>query len=131
MYRIIYLSTAVNLFSQNELELLLDKSKANNSKLGITGLLITKGKTFLQCLEGPKEDVIKLYAKIQKDPRHKVTLLIDEPTVDRLFPSWSMGYKNIENVTNIKSEKIKELMLSDLEHLKTQEVYEIFEYLVK
>lgn len=131
MYRIIYFSTAVKLFDEKDLEQLLEKSNSNNLKLNITGLLISKGKTFLQCLEGPKDEVVKLYSKIQKDPRHVTTLLIDGNCSERLFPNWSMGYKNIENVTNIKSEKIKELMLSDLEHLKTNEVYDIFEYLVK
>ena len=131
MYRLIYLSTAVKLFDEKDLVALLEKSKENNLKRGITGLLITKGKTFLQCLEGEKEEVIKLYSKIQKDPRHKPTLLIDSDIEKRLFPDWSMGYKNLALVSEIKSEKLKELALSDFEHLKDEEIYQIFEYLVK
>ena len=131
MFRLVYMSTAVYLFSEKELEELLEKSIQNNSKLGITGLLATKGKTFLQCLEGDKEAVLELYSKIEKDERHfNVLTLIEEDIEKRLFPKWSMGYKNIENLLTIKSEKLKELTKNDLKDISEDEIYEIFEYLI-
>ena len=132
MIRIIYMSTANYLFPKDELEELLEKSINNNSKSNITGLLITKGKTFLQCLEGNKKDVRELYERIKKDDRHHGVLdLIEEKCDEKLFPDWSMGFKSIENLSVIESEEINEITKKDLKHLKNSEVYEIFEYFVK
>lgn len=132
MIRLIYMSTAKHLFSAKELEELLDKSVENNKKIDVTGLLITKGKTFLQCIEGEEDDVIGLYEKIKKDDRHSNVIdLIEEECEDRLFPQWSMGFISIKDLSLIESEKIKELEEKDIKGIEKSDVYEIFEYFIK
>lgn len=132
VYRIIYMSTARNLFSEKELEDLLEVSKANNKKVNVTGLLLTKGKTFIQCLEGKKKDVEYIYSKIKKDDRHyDVIDLIEEESFSRLFKDWSMGYRNIENLISISSSKISEIQLDDINNLSNSDIYELFVYFLE
>lgn len=109
MYRVMYMSVSTKDFSDEELERLLVNAEKSNRERNVTGLLIIKGRTFLQCLEGKKEDVEFIYNKIQNDYRHKDIIdLIQEDASERYFPNWSMGYKNIKNLTNIKSEKLRD-----------------------
>lgn len=107
MYRIMYLSTALVKFSDNELEELLVVARKNNSSKNVTGLLILKGRTFLQCLEGNKEDVLEIFEKIKKDERHdSIIELIEENEEKRYFPNWYMGYKNINHLNAVQSQKL-------------------------
>lgn len=109
MYRIMYLSTAIVRFTDEELEELLVIARKNNSTLNVTGLLIIKGRSFLQCLEGPKEAVNEIFEKIKLDKRHNSIIeLIEEDEGQRYFPDWSMGYKNINHLDNFQSQKLKD-----------------------
>lgn len=109
MYRIMYMSYASKKLHDLELEEILEKSRINNHKRNVTGILIVKGALFLQCLEGQKEDVLSIYEKISTDSRHEnIVDLIEEDIEARLFPSWSMGYKNLKNLDVVKSQKLKD-----------------------
>lgn len=109
MIRLIYLSTAVRDMSDDDLNDILEKSRKNNGSKDITGLLIIKGRTFLQCLEGEEIAVQELFEKIEKDERHKNILEFEEEQItERYFPNWEMGFKNIANLTAIESEQLKD-----------------------
>ena len=127
MYRIMYMSSAKFLFTDEDLENLLANSRISNSKLDITGLLIIKGKTFIQCLEGEKENVEKVFNRIKNDSRHEnILILVEEYTKHRLFPDWSMGYKNIKYLTNLKSKKLKDFSLHEnIEIFLKEDVYKV------
>ena len=56
MFYLIYVSSAIKLMHDDELLLLLEKARENNSRLGITGMLLYKEGNFMQMLEGGKED---------------------------------------------------------------------------
>jgi hypothetical protein len=121
------MSTANKDFSTNELESLLKNAKKSNENKNITGLLVVKGRTFLQCLEGEKSDVLNLFNKIKDDSRHRdVIELLEEETNARYFPNWSMGFKNIKNLTNIKSEILRDFTLNDERSFSSNDVSEIF-----
>jgi Sensors of blue-light using FAD len=93
---LVYLSEAVGHFSRANLADLLVKSRANNSALGITGMLLYKEGKFLQVLEGKRDDVMALYRKISKDFRHrKVISLSSETIAQRQFPDWTMGFHDL------------------------------------
>lgn len=127
MYRLMYMSTANKDFSTNELESLLKNAKKSNENKNITGLLVVKGRTFLQCLEGEKSDVLNLFNKIKDDSRHRdVIELLEEETNTRYFSNWSMGFKNIKNLTNIKSEILRDFTLNDERSFSSNDVSEIF-----
>ncbi|WP_420414207.1 BLUF domain-containing protein [Roseibium sp.] len=72
---------------------ILQKARSNNPKLGLTGVLLFNSKFFVQCLEGGRMDVNRLYNAIAKDPRHEDPVILDYREVpSRSFSEWSMAY---------------------------------------
>ena len=103
MYRLVYVSSAVEPFSDGQLEDLLKKSRQNNAAVGLTGMLLYKDGNFMQCLEGPKEAVITLEAKIRLDSRHRgMFVLLREEDVQPGFDEWSMGFKRLDSNTALE-----------------------------
>jgi hypothetical protein len=99
MYFLIYLSRSSRDLSEADLLELLRSSRENNLKTGMTGLLLHKDGNFLQLLEGEKEAVTALFAKISDDDRHfNVTKLLEGPCEARQFPGWSMGFQNLRSI---------------------------------
>lgn len=92
---IIYASVAVAPFGDQELLGLLDGARTFNKTLAITGLLLYKNRKFLQYLEGPIGDLEALYARIEKDPRHRAATIISCGESERQFADWSMGFRNL------------------------------------
>ncbi|MAT99488.1 MAG: hypothetical protein CL608_20290 [Anaerolineaceae bacterium] len=100
MLSIVYASSAVRLFTRSELVDLLEVSHTANNTHGITGMLLYRGGNFIQVIEGENEEVLQLYENIKADPRHKdVTLLTQDPITTRQFPDWSMGFRNLDKMT--------------------------------
>lgn len=96
LVRLMYVSRAVPSVDQEALHAILKKSKANNPKIGVTGLLCYSEGIFLQVLEGGRSAVNQLYNRIAADPRHtNVELLTYEEIGERRFASWSMGQVNL------------------------------------
>ena len=92
--RLLYISTARQMLSAAEQESVLRSSRRNNAARGITGLLITGGRRFLQVLEGPADAVATAFDIIKDDPRHfAVVVLSDQAVTDRAFPNWAMGHQ--------------------------------------
>jgi hypothetical protein len=91
-----YSSRAIKAFTQAELLELLARSRENNSKLGVTGMLLYKNGEFMQVLEGSEQTVRTLVAKIERDPRHKVAKLLIGYCPERQFPYWYMGFSNLD-----------------------------------
>ena len=80
MLSLVYVSSARQLFSEEDLKALLEQSRDKNKRLGVTGLL-------------------QIYASIQSDARHHEILeLIRQQIQEREFSSWSMGFKNLKDV---------------------------------
>jgi hypothetical protein len=100
MYLLVYVSSAVDLFSEIELEELLKKARANNHRLDITGMLLYQGGNFMQLLEGPKEKVLSLVDTIKLDPRHRGFMaLLQQEREEREFGEWEMGFKKLDRDT--------------------------------
>lgn len=132
MIRIMYTSAATKNIEESELLEILEKARVNNSQKNITGLLIVKGRTFLQCLEGEKEDVLNIYEKISNDERHtNIIDLLDEDISKRLFPDWSMGYKNVKHLTNFNSDKLKNFENIEEFEASKDDVLEIFKEFIE
>lgn len=95
---LVYVSSAVELFSQGELTALLETSRRNNTPAGITGLLLYKDGNFMQVIEGDKTEIHVLQARIANDPRHTGIITLNERKIsERQFPDWSMGFKNLSD----------------------------------
>ena len=103
MKYIIYVSQAHAPFSTEKLADLLGRSRSRNTKDEITGLLLYRYSDdfdkgyFIQAIEGPDEALDNLWSRISDDPRHHTIVTLAEGTEDdRMFPNWSMGFKNVE-----------------------------------
>lgn len=92
-YRLIYISTATKREKlTGQIHDILNVAVNVNKSLGITGYLVEFDGTFIQVLEGPREKVLPLYFKIERDERHKDVILIEYRKVEaRKFKRWSMA----------------------------------------
>lgn len=91
LFRLIYASRAAEALTPADHEQILESSRRNNAKVGVTGVLAFGAREFLQCLEGSREAVNATYARILSDPRHHEIQLIDCRDVEqRWFGEWGM-----------------------------------------
>ncbi len=94
---LIYGSSAVEPFSEADLVTLLAKSRENNHRLGVTGILLYQDGNFLQVLEGEDTTVAALYQTISADPRHRgILTFMKRPIPQREFSDWEMGFVNLD-----------------------------------
>jgi hypothetical protein len=78
-----YMSTASTPFDSTQIAALLQQSRENNERRGLTGMLLFKNGRFMQVLEGAEKDVRERYAVIAADSRHTdLKTLVDE-SIDR------------------------------------------------
>ena len=92
----IYASAAANALSTTDLANLLRAARANNERLGLTGMLLFAEDAFIQVLEGEAEIVDALFGKIEADKRHvQVVKIIREEIPQRFFGSWTMGFSRV------------------------------------
>lgn len=88
-----YISKATQDMGVLALMRLTDQAAQRNQRLGLSGVLFYENQHFGQILEGPRLEVMGLWEKIQKDPRHqKVRLLKLEDIETRSFAAWSMRF---------------------------------------
>tara|TARA_R110000772_G_scaffold13131_3_gene39191 strand:+ start:856 stop:1257 length:402 start_codon:yes stop_codon:yes gene_type:complete len=96
MFRLIYVSTASETISNEDLENIVAVAVDQNAKMSITGLLLFNGTNFMQVLEGGQSDVEGLYSRIVEDNRHvSVSTILTEDTQTRVFHPWAMLFKNL------------------------------------
>lgn len=115
MICIVYISSANLGLSRGEILNIVEDSRINNNKNGLTGLLLFNKGTFMQLLEGEENAVDALYKKIEKDRRHTdVKLLLKETITHRNFSNWTMGFKDIEKLKEKNSEHLNSFLTGDL-----------------
>lgn len=96
LWQYIYVSIAKRTFGKEDINELLRKSRRNNERRNITGILLYHGNSFFQVLEGREEQLEALYKTICVDPRHDhVTRLMVDEIPHRVFGHWSMGCEQI------------------------------------
>ena len=103
---IVYYSFSQSEISSSELRELLQKAREWNEAHEITVLLIYrfnkkfKRGNFLQIIEGPNKSISPTWDRISADPRHHtITVLEDGSFEERKFSTWSMGLKNLNDLT--------------------------------
>lgn len=111
MKQIVYYSTALRLFSDEELLAMLEPARATNSKAGVTGMLLYVDGNFVQALEGPDRTLDKLFAKIAMDPRHyDVLKAFDMPIRTRSFSDWTMGFRKFARIDTVGTDGLNEFL---------------------
>jgi len=90
-WSIAYCSRMTKFLTEAQLYELAAAASACNHRLGIRGLLLIRGRTFFQILEGSEGFVRYLYGRIALDTRHtSVTKVIDGPIDHPRFGDWHM-----------------------------------------
>ena len=93
MLQLVYISTSREVLDPQVLDHILTVSRRNNAAAGVTGLLLSGGRRFLQALEGPEDKVRATYERIFGDPRHfAIVELSRREIASRQFGEWAMGY---------------------------------------
>ena len=96
LIQLIYISYSKGFFDQQQLSELLAVCKKENSKHGITGLLLYKSGVFMQVIEGERAEIEQLYKNIENDDSHTgIILLIKESISNRELPDWSMSIQKV------------------------------------
>jgi hypothetical protein len=98
MYTLIYVSSASELFTTEQLTSLLQAVRKRNTDAGVTGMLLYKDGNFMQALEGEETTVKTLFKTISADQRHKGIIVLSAGPIDaRSFPDWSMGFRDLRS----------------------------------
>ncbi len=96
LIELIYTSTAVRDYSDEELADILKKSVQNNTQRNVTGLLLYSKGTFMQVIEGESDAIDALFEIIKSDPRHRdIEAHVRTQVREREFSQWHMGYRVI------------------------------------
>jgi hypothetical protein len=100
LYHLLYQSCASEDFTDDELPQLLRQSSLINQAVDVTGLLLyTPDGRFVQLLEGRKQHVLDLYARIVRDSRnHSCEVLVEGPWSRRSFTHWCVGLASCHGV---------------------------------
>ncbi|WP_254898851.1 BLUF domain-containing protein [Stenotrophomonas sp. NA06056] len=95
-----YVSTARAGLDVPELDALLADATAFNRMAGVTGVLMFDGSRFLQYIEGPRDGLASVQARISNARRHgSVTQLAAGPIPARWFPRWTMANRHVDAAT--------------------------------
>lgn len=110
--RIHYISSFVKDMSVDEIKEISSQAAKNNAEKDITGVLMAKGGVFFQIIEGPEENIDRLFANILKDIRHEkiITLGIQIGDLKRLFPNWHMKEINLDTTTSERLQPVKAII---------------------
>ena len=110
--RINYISSFVKDMSDDELKELASQAAKKNAENDITGVLMAKGGLFFQIIEGPEDNIDRLFKYILKDPRHEkiITLGIQVGDLKRLFPNWHMKEFNLDTTTSERLQPVRAII---------------------
>jgi hypothetical protein len=76
---------------------ILAKSRINNRRDGLVGVLYFGDGCFFQCLEGEQSAIDTLYARLQSDERHTDIKLLSREFINELsYADWAMKYVPLE-----------------------------------
>jgi hypothetical protein len=97
---LVYVSFESRPMTSDDLKDILNTARSFNGDHQISGMLLYRSGYFIQALEGEEAEVRALYNKIAQDDRHRNVLMIHSgPIEQRAFGNWTMGFKNLDNLT--------------------------------
>lgn len=116
LIQLIYVSVSKTFMTATDLMDILDKSRKNNRPRNVTGVLLYQNGFFVQVLEGQAADVDAIYQKIENDARHGHVKVIDRSAIQqRGFPTWSMGFTNLDELTGEDATALREFLQTPLD----------------
>ncbi|MDX1573853.1 MAG: BLUF domain-containing protein [Methylophaga sp.] len=115
LYKIMYISSATQDMSSNELESLMVKCREKNAFFDITGYMVYHEGSIIQLLEGSRTSVNYIYNTIKLDSRHHEIIELCAAQIERrAFADWQMGFKKIERQQIQKVNTIQDLFQGEL-----------------
>lgn len=97
LHALVFCSQARLGLTLREIDHLAKDAAAHNAIAGVTGVLLTDGKSFLQYLEGPADGVALAYARTANARSHaEIVELGRSVGGPRRFPYWSMRWLPVE-----------------------------------
>lgn len=94
IYQTAYFSSASGSITESDVAIILANAQTKNKALGVTGMLLLMDQVFFQVLEGDRQVVEDLIARIEKNPLHGGLIRVHSvEREERLFPGWSMGFE--------------------------------------
>ena len=107
LLRLLYCSKIPRSKSSNQIdddiEIILRKSREENQRFGITGVLVTDRKMYSQVIEGPPPVIKHLIGRISCDDRHgDIKIVSYHNSQTRVFREWSMAF--LATTRNLEAE---------------------------
>jgi Sensors of blue-light using FAD len=107
----IYVSRTTQPFSRADLQALSDNASGRNKLIGVTGMLLYSGGTFLQVLEGRPQAIGLLLERIRRDPRHDNLRVLRRAALRRRsFAAWHMGVLDVADLPPIDADRFEMLL---------------------
>ena len=92
LVQLVYVSAVARDLRPDELKEIAERSRRNNLKARITGILLHQGASFYGVLEGDRTSVFQRMEIIIMDGRHRdVQILREQRIRTRRFENWSFG----------------------------------------
>ena len=108
---VVYVSAAAQEMSPVGLYGLLTRARESNQSNQITGVLLYAEGTFVQVLEGPRDNVNAVLSKIEQDDRHRDMLVLYrapiEMRVSRLAHGFQKADASLDGVFSLTREAIE------------------------
>lgn len=97
LHALVYFSQAVPGLTIDQIDDLTLDAAARNQVAGVTGILLSDGRHFLQYIEGPEDGMHLAYSRILNSRSHtEIVELGRSRGGTRLFPYWSMRWIPVE-----------------------------------
>ncbi len=103
LYNLVYCSRATAGVDAAAVDRIIATARRRNPEYGITGMLVFGSGIFFQWLEGPRDNVLALMARLKADTRHEdvIQLSVVEEVRERLFPDWDMELVTSEHIREV------------------------------
>lgn len=116
LYHLAYVSTLRESMSSADVVDLLRIARACNEVRDVTGLLLMRGDSFFQVLEGREENVRAIFERVVADSRHhRIEVLFEEPFEEREFGDWRMGFVDLDGVDVSELEGVSDFLSRDVD----------------
>lgn len=110
MHRFIYVSTATQDLTPQQIADIAGACHRNNRRAGLTGLLVVHQGKFLHILEGDEKAIRRRAEKIQSDRRHANFEVLEAREIEmRAFYDWTFVHEAPQRLPLLGNEKVATL----------------------
>ena len=112
LVELIYFSCSIKSLTKEDFELILQDAQRKNKTQNISGAIYYCNGFFLQLIEGPRQNINRLFQSICHDARHyDISLISFRNIQQKRFDQWSMEYLDQDISELLKQQSIQQLDL--------------------